>query len=69
MQKQNTLSFILKYLLVLGELKHNIAKLVEDLRFVVKTEKEIDDIIQILDSIVNISKTSIGGIVLYFLLK
>ncbi|XP_076160707.1 visceral mesodermal armadillo-repeats [Ptiloglossa arizonensis] len=43
-----------------GELKHNIAKLVEDLRFVVKTEKEIDDIIQILDSIVNISKTSIG---------
>ncbi|XP_053995605.1 GTPase-GDP dissociation stimulator vimar [Hylaeus anthracinus] len=43
-----------------GELKYNIAKLVEDLRFVIKSEKEIEDIIQILDSIVNVSKTSIG---------
>ncbi|XP_033329911.1 visceral mesodermal armadillo-repeats [Megalopta genalis] len=43
-----------------GELKHNIAKLLEELRFVVKSEKEIEDIIQVLDSIVNVSKTSIG---------
>ena len=43
-----------------GELKHNIDKLVEELRFVVKSEKEIEDIIQVLDSIVNVSKTSIG---------
>nr|XP_034184721.1 rap1 GTPase-GDP dissociation stimulator 1-B isoform X1 [Osmia lignaria] len=43
-----------------GELKHNIDKLVEELRFVVKSEKEIKDIIQVLDSIVNVSKTSIG---------
>ncbi|XP_017877678.1 rap1 GTPase-GDP dissociation stimulator 1-B [Ceratina calcarata] len=42
------------------ELKHNIDKLVEELRFVVKSEKEIEDIIQVLDSIVNVSKTSIG---------
>lgn len=48
--------------LFLGELKHNIDKLVEELRFVVKSEKEIKDIIQVLDSIVNVSKTSIGGI-------
>ena len=43
-----------------GELKDNIDKLVEELRFVVKSEKEIEDIIQVLDSIVNVSKTSIG---------
>ncbi|XP_076756858.1 visceral mesodermal armadillo-repeats [Xylocopa sonorina] len=43
-----------------GELKHNIDKLVDELRFVVKSEKEIEDIIQVLDSIVNVSKTSIG---------
>lgn len=49
-------------MLLSGELKHNIDKLVEELRFVVKSEKEIDDIIQVLDSIVNVSKTSIGGI-------
>lgn len=51
-----------KQLSISGELKHNIAKLLEELRFVVKSEKEIEDIIQVLDSIVNISKTSIGGI-------
>ncbi|XP_076236295.1 visceral mesodermal armadillo-repeats isoform X1 [Calliopsis andreniformis] len=43
-----------------GELKQSIDKLVEELRFVVKSEKEIEDIIQVLDSIVNVSKTSIG---------
>nr|XP_031841085.1 rap1 GTPase-GDP dissociation stimulator 1-B isoform X1 [Nomia melanderi] len=43
-----------------SELKHNITKLLEKLRFVVKSEKEIEDIIQVLDSIVNVSKTSIG---------
>lgn len=43
-----------------GDLKHNIDKLVEELRFVVKSEKEIEEIIQVLDSIVNVSKTSIG---------
>ncbi|KOC69210.1 Rap1 GTPase-GDP dissociation stimulator 1-B [Habropoda laboriosa] len=43
-----------------GELKHDIDKLIEELRFVVKSEKEIKDIIPILDSIVNVSKASIG---------
>ncbi|XP_076652847.1 visceral mesodermal armadillo-repeats isoform X2 [Halictus rubicundus] len=42
-----------------GELKHSIAKLLEELRFVVKSEKEIEDIVQVLDSIVNVSKTYI----------
>ena len=50
------------FIIFLGELKDNIDKLVEELRFVVKSEKEIEDIIQVLDSIVNVSKTSIGGI-------
>ncbi|XP_043255849.1 rap1 GTPase-GDP dissociation stimulator 1 isoform X5 [Colletes gigas] len=43
-----------------GELEHNIAKLVDDLRFVIKSEKENEDIVQILDSIANDSKTSVG---------
>ncbi|CAD1480530.1 unnamed protein product, partial [Heterotrigona itama] len=42
------------------ELKDNIGKLIEELRFLVKSEKKIEDINQVLDSIVNISKTSIG---------
>ncbi|KOX74599.1 Rap1 GTPase-GDP dissociation stimulator 1-B [Melipona quadrifasciata] len=43
------------------ELKDSIDKLVEELRFLVKSEKKIEDINQVLDSIVNVSKTSIGG--------
>ncbi|CAK9810762.1 Rap1 GTPase-GDP dissociation stimulator 1-B [Anthophora quadrimaculata] len=43
-----------------GELKHDINKLIEELRFVVKSEKDIKDIIPVLDSIVNVSKSSIG---------
>ncbi|KAK1123834.1 hypothetical protein K0M31_008524 [Melipona bicolor] len=42
------------------ELKDSIDKLVEELRFLVKSEKKIEDINQVLDSIVNVSKTSIG---------
>ncbi|KAK9303276.1 hypothetical protein QLX08_005037 [Tetragonisca angustula] len=41
------------------ELKDSIDKLVEELRFLVKSEKKIEDINQVLDSIVNVSKTSI----------
>lgn len=57
------------FIIFLGELKDNIDKLVEELRFVVKSEKEIEDIIQVLDSIVNVSKTSIGGISYFFVFQ
>ncbi|EFN75447.1 Rap1 GTPase-GDP dissociation stimulator 1-B [Harpegnathos saltator] len=51
-----------------GETKHNIDKLVDDLKHAVKleasteteTENKCPDIVQILDSVVNVSKTSIG---------
>ncbi|XP_043791777.1 rap1 GTPase-GDP dissociation stimulator 1-B [Apis laboriosa] len=43
-----------------GTLKNNIDKLIEELRFIIKSEKEIEDIIQVLDSIVDVSKTSFG---------
>lgn len=49
---------------VAGEAKHNIDKLVDDLKCVVKLEasqEECPNIVQILDSVVNVSKTSIGG--------
>lgn len=42
------------------KLKDSIDKLVEELRFLVKSEKKIEDINQVLDSIINVSKTSIG---------
>lgn len=45
-----------------GTLKNNIDKLIEELRFIIKSEKEIEDIIQVLDSIVEVSKTSFGEI-------
>ncbi|KAK9303277.1 hypothetical protein QLX08_005037 [Tetragonisca angustula] len=44
---------------MMEELKDSIDKLVEELRFLVKSEKKIEDINQVLDSIVNVSKTSI----------
>lgn len=46
-----------------GEAKHNIDKLVDDLKCVVRLEasqEECPNIVQILDSVVNVSKTSIG---------
>ncbi|XP_032680958.1 rap1 GTPase-GDP dissociation stimulator 1-B [Odontomachus brunneus] len=48
-----------------GESKHNIDKLVDDLKHVVnleasQNENEHSNIVQILDSVVNVSKTSIG---------
>ncbi|XP_018364386.1 PREDICTED: rap1 GTPase-GDP dissociation stimulator 1-B [Trachymyrmex cornetzi] len=48
---------------VTGEAKHNIDKLVDDLKYVVRLEasqEECPNIVQILDSVVNVSKTSIG---------
>ncbi|KYM92543.1 Rap1 GTPase-GDP dissociation stimulator 1-B [Atta colombica] len=47
---------------VIGETKHNIDKLVDDLKCVVRLEasQEECNIVQILDSVVNVSKTSIG---------
>jgi len=50
---------------VIGETKHNIDKLVDDLKCVVRLEasQEECNIVQILDSVVNVSKTSIGGII------
>jgi len=50
---------------VTGEAKHNIDKLVDDLKCVMRFEasqKECPNVVQILDSVVNVSKTSIGGI-------
>jgi len=50
---------------ITGETKHNIDKLVDDLKCVVRLEasqEECPNIVQILDSVVNVSKTSIGGI-------
>lgn len=50
---------------VTGEAKHNIDKLVDDLKCVVRLEasqEECPNVVQILDSVVNVSKTSIGGI-------
>lgn len=49
---------------IVGETKHNIDKLVDDLKRAVRLETSQDespDVIQILDSVVNVSKTSIGG--------
>ncbi|XP_011694899.1 PREDICTED: rap1 GTPase-GDP dissociation stimulator 1 [Wasmannia auropunctata] len=46
-----------------GEAKHNIDKLVDDLKCVVRLEasqEECPNVVQILDSVVNVSKTSIG---------
>ncbi|KAL0102265.1 hypothetical protein PUN28_018656 [Cardiocondyla obscurior] len=48
-----------------GEAKHNIDKLVDDLKCVVRLEgsqNECPNVVQILDSVVNVSKTSIGEI-------
>ncbi|XP_018339377.1 PREDICTED: rap1 GTPase-GDP dissociation stimulator 1 [Trachymyrmex septentrionalis] len=48
---------------ITGETKHNIDKLVDDLKCVVRLEasqEECPNIVQILDSVVNVSKTSIG---------
>ncbi|RLU17626.1 hypothetical protein DMN91_009862 [Ooceraea biroi] len=48
---------------ITDETKHNIDKLVDDLRHAVRLEASQDegsDIVQILDSVVNVSKTSIG---------
>lgn len=61
------INYLVVYIIFLGTLKNNIDKLIEELRFVIKSEKEIEDIIQILDSIVDISKTSFGGIKYFFL--
>lgn len=50
---------------VAGEVKHNIDKLVDDLKCVMRLEasqEECPNVVQILDSVVNVSKTSIGGI-------
>jgi len=50
---------------VIGEAKHNIDKLVDDLKCVMRFEasqEECPNVVQILDSVVNVSKTSIGGI-------
>lgn len=49
---------------VTGEAKHNIDELVDDLKHAVKldtSQDECPNIIQILDSMVNVSKTSIEG--------
>lgn len=49
---------------VAGETKHNIDKLVDDLKCVMRLEasqEECPNVVQILDSVVNVSKTSIGG--------
>lgn len=49
---------------VTGEVKHNIDELVDDLKHAVKldiSQDECPNIIQILDSMVNVSKTSIEG--------
>lgn len=51
------------YLIMEGEAKHNIDKLVDDLKCVVRLEasqEECPNVVQILDSVVNVSKTSIG---------
>lgn len=50
---------------VIGEAKHNIDELVDNLKQVMRldtSQDECSNIIQILDSVVNVSKTSIGGI-------
>lgn len=50
---------------VTGEAKHNIDELVDNLKQVVRldtSQDECSNILQILDSVVNVSKTSIGGI-------
>lgn len=55
--------FLLMY--VTGEVKHNIDELIDDLKHAVKLDishDECPNIIQILDSMVNVSKTSIEGI-------
>lgn len=49
---------------VAGEAKHNIDKLIDDLKHAVKLEisqDECPNIVQILNSMVNVSKTSIEG--------
>lgn len=49
---------------VTDEAKHNIDELVDDLKHAVKldtSQDECPNIIQILDSMVNVSKTSIEG--------
>lgn len=53
---------------ITGENKHNIDKLVDDLKHAVtfetsQNENECPNIVQILDSVVNVGKTSIGGII------
>lgn len=64
--KKLTISFSFLCILT-GETKHNIDKLVDDLKHAVsleasQNENENSNIVQILDSVVNVSKTSIGGI-------
>lgn len=60
------INYLVVYIIFLGTLKNNIDKLIEELRFIIKSEKEIEDIIQVLDSIVDVSKTSFGGIKYFF---
>lgn len=62
------INYLVVYIIFLGTLKNNIDKLIEELRFIIKSEKEIEDIIHVLDSIVDVSKTSFGGIKYFFYL-
>lgn len=60
-------NFFIISMYIAGEAKHNIDKLVDDLKHAVKLEASQDEnecpnIVRILDSVVNVSKTSIGGI-------
>jgi len=57
--------FFIPGYVITGEMKHDIDQLVDDLKRAMKLEVSRDEnstnIIHILDSVINITKTSIGG--------